>query len=245
MAMVTLKNPSPVVERGGQRTSGGSQRWLKSETAQKYGCGLVAATDLLLYLHRYGEGTSDFFRGIPEGPIPWEVYDYCADRLRKRYLPLLPPFGLNAWVLAGGLNRYFREYRLPCRARWGVPPGRLWQAMESMLVRDIPVILCIGVNFPFPRHKLGLYQGEGHCEAGATRAHYVTVTGLDKDWMRISSWGQIYDIRREEFDRYRRWHSCGFYTNLVWIKRTPSPAAAQRSQAHPPRRSAPKGCAGA
>lgn len=226
--MTALKHPGPVVEREGRRTSGGDQRWLKSGTARKYGCGVVAAADLLLYLHRYGEGRSPFFRGIPQDPIPWEVYDYCADRLRKRYLPLLPPFGLNAWVLAGGLNCYFREYRLPYRASWGVLPGDLWREMETMLARDIPVILCVGVNFPFPKHKLALYQGEDRREAGSTRAHYVTVTGLDEEWMRVSSWGQVYDIRREEFDRYRKWHSCGFYSNLVRIKKLPSPACRPR-----------------
>ena len=71
----------------------------------------------------------------------------------------------------------------------------------------------------FPKHKLGLYQGEGHREAGATRAHYVTVTGVDGEWMTVSSWGQVYDIRREEFDRYRYRHSCGLYSNIVKVQR--------------------------
>ena len=217
--MTALRHPGPAILREGRRTSGGDQRWLKSPAAQKYGCGVVAAVDLLLYLHRHGEGQSEFFRGVPEGDIPWEVYDYCADRLRKRYLPLLPLFGLNAWVLAAGLNRYFREYRLPYRAGWGGAPGRLWAEMEAMLARDIPVILCIGVNFPFPKHKLGLYQGEDPREAGATRAHYVTVTGLDEEWMTVSSWGQVYQARREEFDRYRYRHSCGLYSNIVKVRR--------------------------
>lgn len=218
--MLALQNPSPVVERAGEQTSGGSQRWLRGELSQRYGCGIVAAADLLLYLHRYGEGESPFFRGIPEAPIPWEIYDFCASRLRKRYLPLLPPFGLNAWVLAGGLNAYFREYRLPYRARWGVLPHKLWQEAGAMLARDIPVILCIGVNFPFPKHLLPLYQGEEHREACSTRAHYVTLTGLDREWARISSWGQVYSIRREDFDQYRRRHSCGLYSNLVQIRTT-------------------------
>lgn len=218
--MLTLKNPSPAISHAGVLSSGGNQQWLKSETAQKYGCGVVAAADLLLYLHRYGAGETSFFRGIPDGPIPWEIYDFCADRLRKRYLPLLPPFGLNAWVLAAGLNRYFREYRLPYRARWGVLPGELWQSVHTMLSRDIPVILCIGVNFPFPKHQLPLYIGEGgaHQGAGGVRAHYVTITGMDEEWVRVSSWGKVYEFRREDFDRYRKRHSCGLYSNIIQIR---------------------------
>lgn len=220
MAMLTLRNPSPVVERNGERATGGNQRWLKSSSAQKYGCGLVAATDLLLYLHRYGEGESPFFQGIPQDPVPWELYDFCVSRLGKRYLPLLPPFGLNAWVLAAGLNRYFGTYRLPYRARWCVLPGELWQKIQTMLSRDIPVILCIGVNFPFPKHQLPLYPGEeGRREGGSTRAHYVTVTGMDEEWLRISSWGRVYRIRREDFDRYRKRHSCALYSNILWVER--------------------------
>ncbi len=117
MAEAMLRHPYPTVEKGGDLAWGGNQGWLKAPLAQKYGCGVVAATDLLLYLHRYGEGWgSGYFRDLPEGAIPWEIYDFYADRLRKRYFPLIPPFGLNTLLLAGGLNRYFREYQLPLRA---------------------------------------------------------------------------------------------------------------------------------
>ena len=160
MAEAMLRHPYPTVEKGGDLAWGGNQGWLKAPLAQKYGCGVVAATDLLLYLHRYGEGWgSGYFRDLPEGAIPWEIYDFYADRLRKRYFPLIPPFGLNTLLLAGGLNRYFREYQLPLRAGWRLAAGAFWQRAETMLRRDIPVILCIGPNFPFfwQKHQLPLY----------------------------------------------------------------------------------------
>ena len=89
-----------------------------------------------------------------------------------------------------------------------------------MLSQNIPVILCIGINFPFPKHSLPLYPGEGaRQQAGSVRAHYVTVTAMDQEWLQISSWGRLYKVRREDLDRYRKRHSCPLYTNIVHIER--------------------------
>ncbi len=224
MAEAMLRHPYPTVEKGGDLAWGGNQGWLKAPLAQKYGCGVVAATDLLLYLHRYGEGWgSGYFRDLPEGPIPWEIYDFYADRLRKRYFPLIPPFGLNTLLLAGGLNRYFREYQLPLRAGWRLAAGAFWQRAETMLRRDIPVILCIGPNFPFfwQKHQLPLYtQGaEGSfLAAGGTQAHFVTMAGMEGAWLTVSSWGRRYHIRREEYEGYCRKHSCPLYCGMAEIR---------------------------
>lgn len=119
------------------------------------------------------------------------------------------------------MNRCFRDCGLPLRARWGALPGSFWQTIHQMLARDIPVILCIGINFPLPWGKasLPLYtpEGESFRQACTTRAHYVTVTGMGEEWLQILSWGRELYIRREELDRYRHRHSCGFYSNILCI----------------------------
>jgi hypothetical protein len=225
MELLTLRYPFHTVQKATELSLGGCQGWLKEPAAQKSGCGLVAATDLLLYLHRHPRGpfASPFGELPPEGPVPAAVYDYCASRLRSRYFPLLPAFGLNVLVLAAGMNRCFRDCGLPLRARWGALPGSFWQTIHQMLARDIPVILCIGINFPLPWGKasLPLYtpEGESFRQACTTRAHYVTVTGMGEEWLQILSWGRELYIRREELDRYRHRHSCGFYSNILCIYR--------------------------
>jgi len=223
MDRVALKNPYPGVKKGPEVSYGGCQGWLSDATAQRSGCGLVAAADLLLYLHRYGGGPApEFFRDLPPDPLPAAIYDYYAGRLRKRYFPLAASFGLNSFLLALGMDRFFRDNGIPLRARWGAPKSRFWPTVRSMLERDLPVILCVGINFPVPwgREQLPLYaRGEGgeYCRTAATHAHYVAVTGMDGEWLQVSSWGREYHIRRAEYDRYRREHSCGLYSNILCL----------------------------
>lgn len=223
MPPTTLRNPYPSVKKEAVLSYGGCQSWLSNATAQKSGCGLVAAADLLIYLHRYGGCSFEFFRELPKkDPIPADIYDYYAHRLQRRYFPLASSFGLNAFLLALGMNRFFRDNKISLRARWGTPGKRFWQTIQWMLARDIPVILCIGINFPLPwgKEQLALYTQE---ESGryrrttATHAHYVAITGMDEEWLRVSSWGREYHIRREEYDRYRKEHSCGLYSNILCL----------------------------
>ena len=224
MPSVALRSPWPSVQKGTRRSYGGNQSWLTGAVAQKSGCGLVAAQDLLIYLHRHGGYDAEFFRDLPAGdPIPAEIYDYYAQRLRKRYFPLASSFGLNAFVLALGMNRFFRDNRIACRAGWGAPGRAFWPTMQTMLARGLPVILCVGINFPLPwgKEQLPLYTREGsggYRRTAAARAHYVAVTGMDGQWLRVSSWGGEYHIRREEYDRFRREHSCGLYSNILVLR---------------------------
>lgn len=223
MSFIALKNPFPSIKKGSELSYGGCQSWLSGETAQKSGCGLVAAADLLIYLHRYGGCDARFFQRLPEeDPIPAEIYDYYAGLLRKRYFPLARSFGLNAFLLAIGMNRFFRDNGLSPRARWGVPERSFWPSIGSMLARDIPVILCVGINFPLPwgKEQLSFYsrqQSGEYRRTAAAHAHYVTVTGMDEEWLRVSSWGREYHIRRDEYDRYRKEHSCGLYSNILCL----------------------------
>ena len=94
--------------------------------------------------------------------------------------------------------------------------------MEEMLRRDIPVILSIGPNFPrlWKQGKETLYrmdQGD-YRRAAETRAHYVTVTGMDESWLRISSWGKEYYLSREEYETYRADISSALVSNIVYIR---------------------------
>ena len=219
-----LKNPYICVRNGQIPSYGGSQMFSAQKAEQTVGCGVIAALDLLLYLSFYHEpGPARPLLPKPsDGAIPLPDYLALVRTLRKRFFPLIPGHGINGWTLAVGLNACFLYYRLPYYAFWGVPYARLWEQIGSMLDRDIPVIFSIGPNFPlfWQHHKLRFYTKSvdgSYRSAVQTYAHYVTVTGLDGEWLRISSWGRLYYIRRDEFLAYVKGHSARLVSNIMLI----------------------------
>ena len=208
-----------------KRSFGGNQMTSDSKTMREVGCGVIAALDLLLYLCRFhpGCGCSFFAEASEDGVIDEREYDELARQLSRRFFPMIPKLGINGIMLSGGLNRFFRRYRLPFRAAWGIGSGRLFEEIGDMLARDVPVILSVGPNFPlfWQKHELTFYTAgpDGSLfRACSIRAHYVTVTGLDDDRMFISSWGRAYCIDREEYMDYIRRHSGSIVSNIVKIR---------------------------
>ncbi len=209
----------PYISVGPNGSYGGNQVALSRKGLQQCGCGAVAVADFLLYVTRYHD-----FEPLPEAehdPIPLEDYDALVSRLQLRYLPMIPPFGITGISLAMGLSLYGQQNHLPLRVCWGVRKKNFWQLMAQMLDRDLPVIFSIGPNVPFiwQKHKLNLYRkcGDTYIAVSRVSAHFVTATGLDDTWIRISSWGKEYYIHREEYIQYGKAHSLSLAHNLLWI----------------------------
>ncbi len=209
--MPLLAKPYPQVVKDGETRTGGNQRWASDKTMARCGCGVVAALDLFLYL-----------TGQSGAPIPWAEYEQKLAVLRKRYLPLLPGWGIDGFTLAFGLNRLLRKEALPYRARWGLRGKKMLPRMAHMLAEDIPVILGVGMNFPkfWQKNRLPLYEGEA-CTAGA-RAHYVTVRAMDEERLTVSSWGRTYYIKTHELLQYIKAHSNYMLCNVLWVERRKS-----------------------
>lgn len=221
----SLTHDYPGVGSGRNPGYGGNQRWLRDENMQHCGCGVIAALDLVRYLHLYRPGfRSPFFTGTEDDAVlPRPVYDLCAQRMRRSFVPILPPIGTNGLSLAAGLNRYFRRYRLPMTARWGVPAGELWQQIGTMLDSDLPVILSVGNRFPrfWSKDAVSLYRPdpqEGSEAAARIHGHFIVVTGMDARWLRVSSWGRMYYINKEEFSRYCRKDSLSLLCNMILLQ---------------------------
>ena len=223
--MLQIRHNYISVGNGAKRSFGGSQMRSESKTVREVGCGVIAALDLLLYLsHWHSDAVCVFFREASrDGVIDEGEYNALVRKLSRRYFPVIPKLGINGLMLAAGLNAFFLRYGMRYRASWGLGKRRLWTEMESMLVRDIPVILSIGPNFPFFWHKnelpfYGLRPDGSRLPVCAIRAHYVTVIGMDEEWLRISSWGREYYIRRAEYEEYIRAQSGSIVSNIVKIK---------------------------
>ena len=226
-----LRFPYVSVDYSAGPSYGGSQRCDGDRGVQRWGCGIIAAADLLLYLQRTRKTALPMI-APRQGPLSPESYRQITHRLRREYFPLIPGFGLNCLVLTAGLNRLLRRGKVPLRARWGTGGRQLWDAIAEMLRRDLPVILCIGQSFPgfwrrtgvklYTRGASGLYTG-----AAGARAHYVVVTGVDRRWLRISSWGREYYISRRELQEYMETASNPLLTNIVRL--SPVPRGGERA----------------
>lgn len=219
--MIELKHQYPgVILADGRKSYGGNQMLSPDKVMRRCGCGIVAAADLLLYIHRYHQPLPLFDSVVDD--LRQADYEALLQSLRRRHFPLFYPVGMNGISLALGLNHLFRKNDLALRARWDMSESMLWSRMEDMLQRDIPVILSIGPNFPklWKSGKEKLYRLDNGEQRAATetRAHYVTVTGMDEKWLRISSWGKEYYLSREEYETYRADISSALVSNIVYIR---------------------------
>ena len=197
-----------------------------SSVISSSGCGLVAAQDVLLYLYRYhGGGHVEEFNMMQlDGAISLNEYERCLRWLNRRYFPLIPRFGMNGITLAAGMDFFFLRHKMPFRAVWGIRESKLWSGIDAMLRQDIPVILAVGPNFPrfWQKKNASFYakRSDGsYTFAAGTRAHFVTVTGTDSEWVRISSWGRMYYINKREFTQYVHENSVNFLSSVLKIEK--------------------------
>ena len=223
--MLQIRHDYISVGYAGTPSYGGSQMRASSKAMREVGCGAVAALDLLIYLNRWhAKQPCGFFRQAAEdGVIDADEYNELLQRLSRRFFPIIPKFGINGLMLAGGINAFCIRYALPFRATWGLGSRHIFEQIESMLRQDIPVILAVGPNFPlfWQKNDLTFYARTRAGVLGPVcgiHAHYVTVTGIDEQRLHISSWGREYYIEREEYLSYIRKHSGSIVSNIVRIR---------------------------
>ncbi len=211
--MASLQNDYVHVLRNGMESYGGSQMWSDKETIRICGCGAVAAFDAYLYLS-----------GRRKDSMTEEEYIRELEQVSRRYFPLIKPFGINGLLLALGMNRLLHRKNVPYRAFWAVSGRKFWSRVEELLRQDIPVIFSVGPNFPalWGKTRLPFYRKKGDgsfVPASSAIAHYVTATGCSEEWLRISSWGSEYYIKRSEYDEYVRKHSAPLVSNILMLRK--------------------------
>lgn len=207
--MSVLKHSFLQVETKREKSFGGNQNWFPYKFLKKSGCGVISAANVLMHLR--GK------RQVSE----LEYLDF-AKYMWKYYLPVIPGFGMNGLTLMMGLNRYFLKKKLPYKAGWKISGKKLLSRIDEMLTQDIPVILSVGPNFPkfWGKEQLSFYkrtEDGKYLAAVKTRAHYVTVTGREGQWLQISSWGKEYYMNLREYQNYVKTYSSYLVSNIICI----------------------------
>lgn len=223
--MIGLQHPYISVALRSGTSYGGGQQLSKNAMIRRCGCGVIAAADLLLYLSRFHpHGAVDYFAGLLEDrPIPLPIYDRCIQNLNRGYFPMIPCAGINGVMLMAGMELFFRRHGMPYTARWCFLPGLMWVRVEEMLRADLPIIMSVGPNFPLiwgdRRVRFFVRSPDGRLiPSSGAKSHFFTVTGMDDNWLRISSWGRCYYLNRQEFEEYALRYSTTFACNILLIE---------------------------
>lgn len=190
---------------------GGNQGCFPERKIKGYGCGLIAAADVSLYL------------GKSSNEVTWEEYQAYLAKIRPFFF-ILPRLGMNGIMLSLGLNIVFLLKKIPYICYWKLLPigKRSYRDMKKMLDAGIPVILTAGPNFPniFGKESVPLYRKMGensYRKVNSFRQHFVVVTAMEGEYLKISSWGSPYYMKWEEYLHYSKRKSICFFTNYMKI----------------------------
>ena len=225
MQNISLKKPYVSVAKRGGFSFGGDQDWFKPEKEAKglkkfgkdnsikgFGCGLVAASDIIRYLDK---NTGTDFKSIDE----YKKYVYfMEDRSFKVYYKL----GIPGFRLSHGMNREFKLRNMSYKAKWGVPAHKLLDSVKEMLNNDIPVLMSVGPGM-FNKERVDLYsrKREGYSRVNSAKDHYITVTGYveesDGAYFEISSWGKKYYMKVSQYLDYVKKHDNNMFSNILYI----------------------------
>ena len=225
-------------------------RYSKDTILHNYGCGTIATADMFLYLALRNEAlqTPVTDLAMHNHEIDYPKYDHYVRVINNEYTKTRPIIAVLGPSVASAINSYSDLYGLGLQAdwKWSLNYYDMYELIEEMLQKDIPVILSIGPNTPNLWGKKGIsfyelreidfqettdnstitpkpyyYKAVKHDIHG----HYVTVTALIKDevtgrfMLRISSWGKQYFINYEEYRDYIESTSGTFTSSLVYVKK--------------------------
>jgi len=167
--IIELSNPSYVpVMKESTTYYGGSQMWFptkhwfsKDYVLHNYGCGTIAAADMLLYLAMQNEAlrspeTAIALQGT--GPIQYNNYDTYVRVINNKYTKTRRIIAVLGPALATAINDYARtnDFSYEASWKWSLTYFDMLDIIEEMLHEDIPVILSIGPNTPLIWGKIGI-----------------------------------------------------------------------------------------
>ena len=243
----------PVRMEDGRFLQGGNQEWWcgkivdagvlearksnyqKCRESEEYrianlGCGVIAMTDLQLYLSkREAENDASIQKEDYERHT---IYNWkSAYGIGKSYVNYLS--GLYPWKMEEGLRVFLKDWKCdrqkvrwaPYAFRTNAEQRRLaWTAIVDMLRADYPVVISYHTFSPKQNALIMYKQKEDALEGAAVKpgdqrvtSHYMTVIGAwdsgdGKRLLQVESWGEIYFIRFEQYAK-----RLNYFTNYLWI----------------------------
>lgn len=262
---------------GGSQMWFSTKHWYsKDYILHNFGCGTIATADMFLYLARQNKALQTPITAVAmsnrivclgqptannndllqqpsqnyENEINYPNYISYVHLINERYTRTLPVIAVIGPTIASAVNSYSDFFKLNMSATWRLKLNYydMYELIEEMLQKDIPVILSIGPNTPklwgkkgipfYELFEINYHEPDNNSEQAAKpyyykavkqdiNGHYVTVTGLIKDdissriMLRISSWGKQYYINYEEYRDYVDNTGGTLTSSLIHVKKRP------------------------
>lgn len=232
---------------------GGRQNWFSNNKLytdnilREYGCGVIAAGDLFLYLALQDDNNRNDLTKIAIKGSTINQIDYMGYiiTVNKTYTKAKKHLGVLGPKLASAINSYFKYAGINYKARWAMSLSstEMLSKIIEMLEKDIPVILSVGPNTPNIRGKdeINLYTSFAQSNddyivsgnelnqyklQGTVNRHYMVITELIKNnstsnndiMLKVSSWGKDYYINYDEYRGYVEDIGGKITSSIIYIK---------------------------
>lgn len=171
--VLELKQPEYVpIIRDHSIAYGGNQQWFSSHNTNhthsniyRHGSAIIATSDVLLYLALLNDKHRNPITNLAlqdSESIHYIDYLTYVNYMEKTYIQYKRWFPKQGYHIARAINQYAKCNKLPMKASWlnHLNYYTMLDYMESMILRDIPVILSIGPNSlnPWGFKGCSLYQ---------------------------------------------------------------------------------------
>jgi len=179
-----MSMPPKIIDKNGSASYGGSQMWLPDKVLLNSGCGVIAGLDAIMrlkgeeslpkddYINRFFDA-KDYIRPIIVG----------KNRESRQLFghEFLGSFGVSAARFKKGVKKLAAKEGLkvkvkPFRFRW-------WEKIPKYLESGDPLIMLITAPF----NNVAVVAPNGF--RNMCGFHWVTITGIEGDTLRVSSWG--------------------------------------------------------
>ena len=179
-----MSMPPKIIDKNGSASYGGSQMWLPDKVLLNSGCGVIAGLDAIMrlkgeeslpkddYINRFFDA-KDYIRPIIVG----------KNRESRQLFghEFLGSFGVSAARFKKGVKKLAAKEGLkvkvkPFRFRW-------WEKIPRYLESGDPLIMLITAPF----NNVAVVAPNGF--RNMCGFHWVTITGIEGDTLRVSSWG--------------------------------------------------------
>lgn len=201
----------------------------EDEKKQKMGCGIVALSDIFLYLAgKYNRSLQVDGETYVNHELNQKTYCEYYNKIYRFAGGVSLKNGASGIKLWRKFNRMAKLQGWGMRACWGFSRKKILSRLKEMLKKDIPVILCVPMAlFKKDKDKGLCFYGKNdrgeYFVRTRVNGHYVVVTELysenEEIYLVISSWGKQYFIKWREYEEQIKTRLFGaFLGNILYIR---------------------------